>query len=68
MPRMPPIAPMIQKRKVICVSAQPSRSKWWWIGVKRKMRLPVSLTLATCKITEPVSTTKMMPISGRSST
>ena len=29
MPRMPPIAPMIQKRKVICVSAQPSRSKWW---------------------------------------
>ena len=27
MPRMPPIAPITQKRKVICVSAQPSRSK-----------------------------------------
>ena len=28
MPRMPPMAPITQKRKVICVSAQPSRSKW----------------------------------------
>ena len=28
MPRMPPMAPITQKRKVIWVSAQPSRSKW----------------------------------------
>ena len=27
MPRIPPMAPITQKRKVICVSAQPSRSK-----------------------------------------
>ena len=43
-------------------SGQPLSSKWWWIGAIRKMRLPVSLKLATCIITDSVSMTKMPPI------
>ena len=31
---------MIQKRTTIVTSAQPFSSKWWWIGLIRKMRLP----------------------------
>ena len=33
------IAAMIQKRRMIFVSDQPSSSKWWWIGAIRKGRL-----------------------------
>src|SRR5690606_38800920 len=54
---------MIQKRTITFGSAQPLSSKWWWIGAMRKMRLPVSLNEATCRITEAVSSTKMPPIS-----
>ena len=33
------IAAMIQKRRMIFVSDQPSSSKWWWIGAIRNGRL-----------------------------
>ena len=33
----------IQKRTTIFCSAQPSFSKWWWIGAIRKTRLPGQL-------------------------
>ena len=31
---------MIQNRTTTVTSAQPLSSKWWWIGLIRKMRLP----------------------------
>src|SRR4029079_19573095 len=58
---------MIQKRTITRGSGQPLSSKWWWIGAIRKMRLPVSLKLATCSITETVSSTNTPPITTRAS-
>ena len=54
---------MIQKRTTIVISAQPLISKWWWIGLIRKRRLPrVSLKYTRCTMTEPVSMTKRPPM------
>ena len=39
----PRMADTIQNRTTIFCSAQPSFSKWWWIGAIRKTRLPVRL-------------------------
>ena len=59
---------MIQKRTTIVTSAQPFSSKWWWIGLIRKMRLPrVSLKYARCTMTEPVSMTNRPPMMTTSS-
>ena len=52
---------MIQKRTMMCGSAQPFFSKWWWIGAIRKTRLPNSLKRRTCVMTLTASTTKMPP-------
>ena len=52
---------MIQKRTMIFGSAQPSCSKWWWIGAMRKMRLRRQLEGATCPITDSASTTNTPP-------
>lgn len=38
---------MIQNRTTIWVSVQPSRSKWWWIGVQRNTLRPVVRKEAT---------------------
>ena len=37
------ISETIQKRMTICGSAQPSFSKWWWIGAIRNTRFLVRL-------------------------
>ena len=58
---------MIQKRTMIFVSDHAFISKWWWIGVIRKIRRPQYLNDATWRITDSASITKMPPISNRSS-
>src|SRR5450759_1695747 len=47
----------IQNRTMTFVSDQPFISKWWWSGAIRKMRLPVSLNDATCRMTDSPSAT-----------
>ena len=49
---------MIQNRMTIVISAQPTSSKWWWMGAIRKTRFPVSLKLATWMMTDRVMRTK----------
>ena len=55
------IAAMIQKRRMIFVSDQPSSSKWWWIGAMRNGRLRKVWKEKTWIITLSASTTKMPP-------
>ena len=42
-PSMASMTAMIQKRITTVGSAQPRRSKWWWIGAIRNTRRPVRL-------------------------
>ena len=46
---------MIQKRTTTFVSFQPDSSKWWCSGDILKMRRPVILNEATCRITDSAS-------------
>src|SRR5438309_3591552 len=58
----PASAPISQKRMVTFTSGH---SNWLCSGAIRKIRLPRSLKLPTCRITESVSATKMTPATGR---
>src|SRR6185312_16107255 len=60
----PPIAridAIIQNRMTMVGSCQPFFSKWWCSGAIMKTRRPVSLKLATCTITDTVSSTNNPP-------
>src|SRR5205809_5005814 len=55
----------VQNQSASGVSRQPATMKWLCSGDIRMIRFPVSLKLATCAITEKVSTTKTRASSGR---
>src|SRR5205809_2711149 len=55
----------VQNQSASGVSRQPATMKWLCKGDIRMIRFPVSLKLATCAITETVSTTKTRASSGR---
>lgn len=56
MPRMQNNSVMPENTPTILPSLQPLISKWWWIGLILKIRLPVVLKLMTCNTTDKAST------------
>lgn len=54
---IPPSRVTREKTPTIFFSLHPHISKWWWMGLILKMRLPVVWKLMTCKTTDSASIT-----------